>query len=124
MLRTRARASLLAITVTGVLALAMAPTAATAATTIDGPIDLGTAAPFSVLAASTITNTGLSVINGNVGLSPGTSITGFPPGVVNGTQHATDTVAAQAQADLTTAYTWPLDSPPWHQGSATSPGRR
>lgn len=84
--------------------LSLAPTAAIAATTIDGPIDLGTAAPFSVLASSTVTNTGPSVINGNVGLSPGTSITGFPPAVVNGTVHATDTASAQAQADLTTAY--------------------
>lgn len=98
------RATLSALAVSAVLSVALAPSAAMAATTIDGPIDLGTATPFSVLAASTVTNTGLSVINGNVGLSPGTSITGFPPGVVNGTVHATNTVAAQARADLTTAY--------------------
>jgi hypothetical protein len=88
-----------------VLALTLvSATAATAATTIDGPVGLGSAASFSVLAGSTVTNTGTSVLAGDVGLSPGTAITGFPPGVVNGTVHATDAVAAQAQVDLGTAY--------------------
>jgi LPXTG-motif cell wall-anchored protein len=69
------------------------------------PVGLGTSASFAVLAGTTVTNTGPSVISGDVGVSPGTAITGFPPGIVNnGTIHAADAVAAQAQADLTTAY--------------------
>lgn len=95
----------LALAVAGTVALMLAPASfASAATTIDGPIGLGTAAPFSALGASTVTNTGPSVLNGDVGLSPGTSITGIPPAVVSGTVHTTDSVAAQAQIDLTTAY--------------------
>jgi len=69
------------------------------------PVGLGTADDFAVLAGSTVTNTGPSVISGDVGVSPGSAIVGFPPGiVVNGVFHAADAVAAQAQADLTTAY--------------------
>jgi type VI secretion system secreted protein VgrG len=69
------------------------------------PVGLGTATPFAVLAGTTVTNTGPSVISGDLGLSPGSAVTGFPPGVViNGTQHVADAVALQAQTDLTTAY--------------------
>ncbi len=68
------------------------------------PVDLGTAETFGVLAGSTVTNAGFSTVNGDLGVSPGTAVTGFPPGKVNGTTHAADPVAAQAQADLTTAY--------------------
>ena len=70
-------------------------------------ITLGTAGDFAVLAGSTVTNTGSSVINGgDVGVSPGTAIDGFPPGIVVPpfTMHAADAVASQAQLDLTTAY--------------------
>jgi uncharacterized repeat protein (TIGR02543 family) len=66
---------------------------------------LGTAASFAVLAGSTVTNTGPTVVTGNLGVWPGLAITGFPPGdVVSGTIHWGDAVAQQAQSDLTTAY--------------------
>jgi Ice-binding-like len=76
----------------------------TSAMAIGTAPSLGTVGPFGVLAASTVTNTGPSTIGGDLGLYPGTSITGFPPGNVLGTIHATDAVAGNAQADTTTAY--------------------
>jgi hypothetical protein len=66
---------------------------------------LGAAASFVGLASSTFTNTGSGVYVGNVGVFPGTSVTGFPPGSIrNGAIHLADGVAAQAQSDATTAY--------------------
>ncbi len=66
-------------------------------------IPLGSAANFAVLAYATVTSTGLTVITGDLGLSPGTAVTGFPPGIVNGALHTGDPAAAIAQADLTNA---------------------
>jgi len=67
-------------------------------------INLNTADSFAILAGSTVTNTGPSVVNGDLGLSPGSSVTAFPPGTLNGTQYINNAVAVQAQSDLTTAY--------------------
>jgi hypothetical protein len=64
---------------------------------------LQSAGAYAALAQSTITNTGSTVLTGNLGLYPGTSVTGFPPGTVSGTKHVTDAEAAQAQIDATAA---------------------
>lgn len=68
------------------------------------PNILGTASTYGVLASSTITNTGSTTINGDLGLYPGTSVTGAP--IVTGTSHITDAAALQAQNDATTAYNY------------------
>jgi Ice-binding-like len=86
----------------GAIALVIASQPALAET---APVGLGTAGSFAVLAGTTVTNTGPSSISGDLGVSPGTAVTGFPPGTVsNGTIHSADGVAAGAQSDLTTAY--------------------
>ena len=65
---------------------------------------LGGAGNFAVLAGTTVTNTGPSWITGEVGVAPGSAITGFPPGT-SGPQHKGDSVATTAQTNLTAAYT-------------------
>jgi hypothetical protein len=66
---------------------------------------LGSSVNFAVLGASTVTCTNLSAVAGDVGVSPGTAITGFDPScTIAGTIHAGDVVATLAHADLAVAY--------------------
>jgi ketosteroid isomerase-like protein len=76
-----------------------------ATTGAGGPpiINLGSAGSFAVMATASISSTGPVVINGNVGLAPGTS-QGIPPAQVNGTIHVNDPIVTQAQADLLAAF--------------------
>ncbi len=68
-------------------------------------VPLGTASTFAVLAGSTVTNVGPTIVSGDLGVSPGAAVTGFPPGIViNGSIHAADPTAAQAQLDVTKAF--------------------
>jgi hypothetical protein len=91
-------------------------------------VGLGTAYNFAILAGSTVTNTGPTVITGDLGLSPGSSVTGFPPGTLLGNQYVANAVAVQAQVDLTTAYTnaagqTPVTTIPTELGGSTlAPG--
>ena len=67
--------------------------------------DLGTAGGFTILGGSAVTSTGASIINGNLGVSPGSAVTGFPPGIViNGSININNGPAATAHADTVTAY--------------------
>ncbi|HEX8515517.1 MAG TPA: ice-binding family protein [Bacteroidia bacterium] len=73
--------------------------------TVQPTVPMGAAAAtLAILAGSAISNTGATNITGNMGLSPGTSIGGFPPGILVGTQHINDAIATQAKLDLTAAY--------------------
>ena len=68
-------------------------------------VNIGSTSTYGVLAGTTVTNTGLTTVRGNVGVSPGTAVTGFGPGViVDGVIEAGTSAAALAQIDLTTAY--------------------
>jgi Bacterial Ig-like domain len=81
----------------------------TAALACQASVPLNSAASFEILAGSTVANTGPTVITGgDLGLSPGSAVTGFPPGVLTlpAVMRVTDPIAAQAELDLTTAYNY------------------
>ena len=85
----------------GLMVTSNAPKAEAADITVS--VGIGSASAYSVLAGSTVTNTGPTTLPRSLGLYPGTSVTGFPPGVV-GSQGSTDianAAAQQAQDDLT-----------------------
>jgi hypothetical protein len=67
-------------------------------------VDLAGASNFALLAGSAITSTGATNITGDMGLSPGTSLGGFPPGILTGSQQINTNLATQAKLDLTAAY--------------------
>lgn len=73
-------------------------------TTVQATVPLAGASNFAVLAGSAVTSTGATNITGDLGLSPGSSVGGFPPGILVGTQHINDVTANQAKLDLTAAY--------------------
>lgn len=66
--------------------------------------NFGQADSFGVIGGSAVTNTGPTVVFGDLGISPGTAVSGFPPGIINGVLHNADAVAQQAQADVVIAY--------------------
>lgn len=82
----------------------LASTTTAAACHSQAAIPLGAAGNFRVLAGTTVTNTGATVVHGNLGVSPGSAVTGFPPGKVTGKIDKADTAAALAQKALLTAY--------------------
>ena len=80
------------------------PNVITLQTIAQASVPLSSTSGFAILAGSGITSTGATNVTGDVGLSPGSSISGFPPGILNGTQHINDITASTAKLDLTAAY--------------------
>lgn len=92
----------------------------TGVTTAQEPVDLGSANTFAILAGSTVTNTGPSIVTGDLGVSPGTGVVGFPPGILNGAIFTgVASAAGQAKVDLTTAFN---DAAGRSVGSVSLPG--
>ena len=98
----------IATTVGLTAALALVLTAANSGTAhaAEAVVGLGTATSFSVIAYDSVTNTGNSLLDSNLGVAPGTAVDGFPPGQVTapGTIHSADAVARIARQDANRAY--------------------
>ncbi len=73
-------------------------------TTVQARVALSGLSNLAILAGSAISSTGATTITGDIGLCPGSSIGGFPPGILIGTKHINDPIAVQAKLDLTAAY--------------------
>jgi hypothetical protein len=100
---TRHRSVRAAVAATATLVAALALVlVATAARAAQAPVGLGTAESFAVLAGTTVTNTGATLVTGDLGVDPGSAVTGGP--VVIGATHISDAVSNGAQRDLVTAF--------------------
>lgn len=107
----------------GVLAAVIAASAPAHAVGVPGdPEFLDSAASFSVIGGSTVTNTGPSILDGGLAVSPGSALPGFPPGLVGGSTHSNDAVAIQAQVDLVTAANALMAVPSYDIGTADLDG--
>ncbi|MCM3921319.1 ice-binding family protein [Frankia sp. AiPs1] len=101
---TRAAVNIALTAAAGALVVGGQPRAQAARIARPAPVEIGSVQNFAVLAAATVTNSGASHVIGDIGVSPGTAVTGFPPGTLDGMMHGGDPVATQAQSDLNTAY--------------------
>ncbi|MGC5016305.1 ice-binding family protein [Streptosporangium sp. DT93] len=101
--RTKALVTVLLAALLAVLVVVL-PAGRAGASAPQPPVALGTAGSFAVLAGLSVVNTGATVVTGNVGVTPGAAMTGFPPGSVAGTVHRDDPVAVRAQSDAAAAY--------------------
>ncbi|HEX8130662.1 MAG TPA: ice-binding family protein [Pyrinomonadaceae bacterium] len=81
------------------------------ATSAQSTVPRGTTTTYAILAGQAVTSTGLSMVNGDLGISPGTALTGFPPGIINGATELGNPVSAQALADAQVEYAY-LDGLP------------